>query len=86
VLALAPAPPLDSEALDEAALVAVVEAAAEAGQWRASTWLLERRWPERWGRPTARPRTSAPLVAADDDPFRFLDEVAARRREEVWPP
>ena len=31
-------------------LLASVLAAARRGEWRASVWLLERRWPERFGR------------------------------------
>ena len=28
----------------------VIREAAEAGVWQAAAWLLERRWPDRWGR------------------------------------
>jgi transposase len=33
----------------EAILVGRIHRAAQAGSWRAATWLLERQWPERWG-------------------------------------
>ena len=30
--------------------VTVIQDSAAKGSWRAAAWLLERRWPERWGR------------------------------------
>lgn len=40
------------EANGEAAfrLVGRVDAAAEAGDWKAATWILERRFPDQWGK------------------------------------
>ena len=71
-------------ALDEVALVAAMERAA-AVDWRAATWLLERRWPERWAHPSTRRRTppSGPVWPEDDDPFRELDELAEARRRRM---
>jgi len=34
----------------EVALVRLIRRAAAKGNWKASAWLLERRYPERWGR------------------------------------
>jgi hypothetical protein len=34
----------------EMEMVASIQSAAEAGQWRAAAWFLERTHPERWGR------------------------------------
>jgi hypothetical protein len=33
----------------EASLVARMTLAAQRGSWRAAAWLLERKYPERWG-------------------------------------
>jgi hypothetical protein len=71
-----------ASATSEERLVLQVAAAAAKGQWRASAWLLERRWPERWGPPEKR---SAVEVVVDrppnaiDDVFAELDEIRARR-------
>lgn len=35
--------------------VAVIQDSAAKGSWRAAAWLLERRWPERWGSSKHRP-------------------------------
>jgi hypothetical protein len=40
----------------ETSHVAMVSQAARNGSWRASAWLLERRWPERWAKATDRAR------------------------------
>jgi transposase len=37
-------------AVGETSHVSRIEAAAEAGTWQASAWLLERRFPERWAK------------------------------------
>jgi hypothetical protein len=81
-----PAPALLAEleaaverATDEMRLVAIVAAAAPTN-WRAAAWLLSRRWPERWS--SRRPVEDEPTPPASDpdDPFREVDELAARRR------
>ena len=35
--------------------VSVIQDSATKGSWRAAAWLLERRWPERWGSSKHRP-------------------------------
>jgi hypothetical protein len=64
-----------ARATEETRLVAYVASAA-AKNWRASAWLLERRYPERWGRGT---REESIIVPSEDDPFREVDELARRR-------
>jgi hypothetical protein len=64
------------EALSEPRLLVYVARAAQTN-WRASAWLLERRYPERWG---ARRRELELAVPREGDPFAELDELAARRR------
>lgn len=61
----------------------IARAAAE--NWQAAAWLLERQWPERWGRVSVRMRDPVPddetaVVAPDADPFSEVDELAERRR------
>jgi hypothetical protein len=72
---------LDS-ALAEPRLVALVAAAAGKGQWRAAAWMLERRYPERWGQGRTGNAEPDDLGA---DPFAEVDELAARRREQRRP-
>ncbi len=68
---------LDSALAEERLLASVAHAARE--NWRASAWLLERRYPEHWAQ---RPREVEAAPPPDpDDPFREVDELAARRRE-----
>jgi len=65
--------------------VAVITKAAIQGQWQASAWLLEREFPDRWGRVSVRvrdespPDEALPSAAAEDDPFAEIDELAERR-------
>jgi hypothetical protein len=70
-----------ASAIREERLVLEIAAAAANGQWRASAWLLERRWPVRWGRPEK--RTAVEVVPdgpnALDDLFAEIDEIRARR-------
>jgi len=58
----------------EPGLVASVIAAAQRGHWQAAAWLLERSFPERWGRK----EVAAP--APPKDRFSEVDELATRRR------
>jgi hypothetical protein len=69
-------------ATSEDRLVAYVASAARTN-WRASAWLLERRYPERWA-PVRRVEPDIPAVVADD-PFREIDELAAKRRAQREP-
>lgn len=61
----------------EPALVGIVLDAARRGSWQASSWLLERTWPERWARPPARTATEP---AAGSDVFDEIDAFRRRRR------
>lgn len=59
-------------------------ASAAQNNWQAAAWLLERRHPERWARPSQRgeaPAENAPVVT--DDPFAEVDELAHRRRRGI---
>jgi hypothetical protein len=68
------------KATEEVRLVAQIASAASKGQWRASAWLLERKYPERWmARP--RPAVEPEPEPADDDAFAELDQIAAQRRK-----
>jgi len=52
-------------------------AAAAVDQWQAAAWLLERQYPDRWGRPAVRQegeKAPAPVVSVDS-----LDELSAKR-------
>jgi hypothetical protein len=68
------------QATQEHRLVAIVAREANKGQWRAAAWLLEHRFPERWGQQRARVAESPPAPASEDDPFLEVDQLAARRR------
>ena len=75
-----------ARAESESVLVARIGAAAAKGSWQAAAWLLERRWPERWMKPTERPIGDAPAAAPaderdlDKDPFADVVDLAQRRR------
>jgi len=70
----------------EARMVAVIARAAQEGDWRAAITLLEREFPERWGPVSVRQRDDVVPPPSDveqpdeSDPFREVDELAARRR------
>jgi transposase len=68
-----------AQAENEGILVAQVGKAASRGSWRAAAWLLERRHPERWGRPADRAESVSPM-GDTADPLDALDELAPRRR------
>jgi hypothetical protein len=66
--------------------VAQISAAAT-DSWQAAAWMLERQYPDRWGRVSVRLREDAPPPAPEqelpltvDDPFTEVDELAERRR------
>jgi transposase len=59
----------------EVSLVATMQRQARTS-WRAAAWILERRWPERWGRE----RALGPENGDEPDPLDELDDLAARRR------
>jgi hypothetical protein len=61
----------------------IAKAATE--RWDAAAWLLERQYPERWGRVSMRLRTETSdeqteqELARADDPFAEVDELAEKR-------
>jgi transposase len=73
----------------EVRLVATIARAA-AERWDAAAWLLERQYPDRWGRVSMRLRADAQAEAEaaaeaaaralEHDPFAEVDELAAKRR------
>jgi hypothetical protein len=67
----------------EERLVALVAAGAKSN-WRAAAWILERRYPERWG-PARRPDEPELPVPVGDDPFVEVDMLAARRHVRLEP-
>jgi Helix-turn-helix domain of resolvase len=77
-----------ARAESESVLVARIGQAAAKGSWQAAAWLLERRFPERWMKPTERPLPEAPAAPDagderdfDKDPFADVIELAKRRRQ-----
>ncbi len=54
-----------------------INTAARTGTWQAAAWILERRFPEEWGRKDKVQHEGADAFAA------FLDEVARKRAEQV---
>jgi hypothetical protein len=63
----------------EAEVRGIARIAQAAGEsWQAAAWLLERQYPDRWGRPATRveEKPLPPLVGPDS-----LDELASRRDE-----
>jgi hypothetical protein len=79
-----------AKAEGEARNVAQIASAAREN-WQAAAWMLERMYPDRWGRGSVRlrdvPDEEAPQVersADPDDPFAEVDQLAemrARRRD-----
>ena len=63
-------------------------ASAARESWQAAAWLLERQFPERWGRPSSPQRREQPpdepavAAAVAADPFEEVDELAERRRKQ----
>ena len=64
--------------MSESQLVAAVEDSARDGSWNAAAWLLERRWPERWLKPTER-QSKPPSPRDNDDAFAEIRGLARRR-------
>ena len=66
----------------DVAMVAVINSAAEDGQWRAAAWLLERRNPQQWGRGAQRSEERTPsgtYAPAGRAAGSLIAEIAARR-------
>ena len=68
-----------ARAESESRSVALVAQAA-ATNWQAAAWLLERRWPERWARPSQREKDEGAGAPVQVDPFAEVDELAQRRK------
>ena len=62
-------------------------ASAARESWQAAAWLLERQYPERWGRPSSPQRRETADedsgAESDFDPFVEVDELAERRRSRL---
>lgn len=77
------------QARAEAEVRAVTQIATAArDSWQAAAWLLERQYPDRWGRASVRARDDAPAAPAisessAEDPFAEVDELAQKRRQRV---
>lgn len=70
-----------ARAESEAVLVARIAKAASSGSWQAASWLLERRFAERWAKVTERKRANSDEEAEKSvDPFAEIDELAQRRK------
>lgn len=65
----------NAEAQD--AQITRINRAARDGTWQAAAWLLERRFPDQWGRKDKVQHEGADAFAS------FLDEVARKRSEQV---
>jgi hypothetical protein len=63
----------------ELRLVAQVGRAASRS-WHAAAWLLERQYPERWGKPSRSESPRDQALAAIGDPFAEVDELAEARK------
>lgn len=61
----------------EARHVALI-ARASSKSWQAAAWLLERQYPERWGKPSDRNRAAD--QAKQENPGGFFDELANKRQ------
>lgn len=69
----------------DVAMVAVINSAAEDGQWRAAAWMLERRNPQQWGRGAQRIEERAPsgrFAAPGHTAEALIEEIAARMARE----
>jgi hypothetical protein len=74
---------VEARAIGESRNVALIARAA-ADNWQAAAWMLERQYPDRWGRSSVRLRDTpepAPEVVVDrDDPFAEVDQLAELRQ------
>ena len=66
-------------ATSEPRLLALVAREAPTN-WRAAAWMLERRYPERWGLRPRRLEDAEPAPRDPSDPFAEVDKLAERRR------
>ncbi len=59
----------EAEGSCEQSLVAFIYKAAQGGQWTAAAWLLERKFPQRWGAVRREiPQPKEPNLPDDDNP------------------
>lgn len=76
----------------EAVLVGRVSKAAANGSWSAAAWLLERRAPERWGKPgervndEANDEAEAEFPDTDDPILKARADLAARKKNGAHAP
>jgi transposase len=66
-----------ARAESEAGLVARIASVAGKGSWQAAAWLLERQFPDRWGKPGEKAATPEP--PASEKAFAEVIELAKRR-------
>lgn len=64
----------------ESTRVVQIAQAANRGSWQAAAWMLERRYPERWVKPSRSQLAKGDEPEQPDDPFERLDELAERRQ------
>jgi hypothetical protein len=75
-----------AEAQAELAALRTIEKAAAGGDWRASSWLLERRFPQRWGRQTRTEVTGpggAPVELSGLDVLGDLTKLTSRELDQL---
>ena len=56
----------------ELACLRQIKEAAQNGDWRAAAWMLERRYPEKWGRRCARRRESEEALTVQSKAYERL--------------
>lgn len=79
----------EAEAVAEASLVQVVQRSAHGGDYRAAALILERRWPNRWGRHDRHELAVHPVVPATTARTRLaaaLDRLGAELAADLAPP
>src|SRR5215211_6194992 len=76
----------EAEAQAELESLRTIEKAAAEGDWRARAWVLERRWPQRWGRQTRTEVTGpdgAPVELSGLDVLGDLSKLSARELDQL---
>ncbi len=62
-----------------------VDKAAEEGDWKAAAWIMERRWPDRWGR-TRPTKAQKRRQEAEADKAESVAQIVAVRAKEATDP